>query len=342
MSKRMRSARITLSDVASRADVSAVTASRALRSPEMVSEHLRARVNLAVHELAYVPNQLASALASTRTGRVAAIVPSLTNGVFDDYLRAIHDLFIPAGFQVLVLNSNYVPVGEERAIETALGYFPEAIILAGIEQTSRARRSLRRSGIPIVQTMEISDDPIDINIGLSHFDAGYAAARHLFEAGHRNVGHITAPLDSRGRKRAAGYLRAVEEFGAAPTIASADRASSVALGGGLLVEMMKTAAATTAVFCGNDNLALGALFECHRRRIRVPDDISIIGFNDLEYSASAYPSLSTVATPRYEMAKRAAEIILEIIRGSGLRPRMRQIDLGFQVVKRESTAMRAR
>jgi LacI family transcriptional regulator, gluconate utilization system Gnt-I transcriptional repressor len=245
-------------------------------------------------------------------------------------------VLVPAGFQVVVLNSDYTPGHEEKAIATALGQFPEAIILTGIDQTKQARQSLRQAGIPVVQTMEIADDPIDVNIGLSHFDAGYAAARHLFELGHRHVGHIAAPLDSRSRKRAAGYLRAVAEFDAAPAIASVDRPSSVALGGSLLVELMESESATTAVFCGNDNLALGALFECQRRRIRVPQDMSIIGFNDLEYSASACPSLSTVATPRYEMAKLAAEIILDIVRGSGKRPRKRRIDVGFNVVERES------
>jgi LacI family gluconate utilization system Gnt-I transcriptional repressor len=337
MSRKPQPARATLSDVAALADVSAVTASRVLRSPEMVSPRLRARVADAVRALAYVPNELASALASSRTGRVAVIVPSLTNGVFDDFLRAIHDAFVPAGFQILVLNSNYLPGREEKAIATALGQFPEAVILAGIEHTPHARRLLRQSGVPIVQTMEIADAPIDINIGLSHTDAGYAAARHLFELGHRNVATIMAPLDSRARKRAAGYARAAAEFGVEPVVVALDEPSSFATGARLLSELMAREPATTAIFCGNDNLALGALFECQRRGVSVPGAMSIMGYNDLEFSALAYPSLSTIATPRYEMAQRAAEIILEIVRGSGTRPKNRRIDLGFRVVAREST-----
>jgi len=337
MLRKSRSARATLTDVAALAEVSAVTASRALRNPDVVSPRLRARVEAAVRELAYVPNQLASALASSRTGCVGVIVPSLTNGVFDDYLRALYDAFVPAGFQILVLNSNYLPGREEKAISTMLGQFPEAVVVAGIEQTRPARRLLRQAGVPIVQTMDITDAPIDINIGFSHTDAGYAAARHLFELGHRKVGHLMAPRDSRARKRAEGYTQAAKEFGAEPIVAALDEPSSVAIGGRLLAEMMEREPETTAIFCGNDNLALGALFECQRRGVAIPGDMSIMGFNDLEFSAYAYPSLSTVATPRYEMARRAAEIILEIVRGSGKRPRKRQIDLGFRVVIREST-----
>ena len=330
--------RITLSDVAARAGVSSVTASRALRAPEMVSAELRARVDSAVRDLAYIPNQLASALASRRTGRIAAIVPSLTNGVFNDYLRALHDVLVPAGFQVLVLNSHYMPGREEKAITTMLGQFPEAIVLASVEQTPHARKALRQSGIPVVQTMELTARPIDINIGLDQHAAGYAAVRYLFELGHRHVGHISAPLDSRSLTRIKGYRQAAEECGIEPMVVAVDEPSSVPFGGRLVTELLARWPEVTAVFCGNDNLALGALFECQRRGIRVPQDLSIIGFNDLEVSACAFPSLSTIATPRYEMARTAAEIILEIIRGSGKRPARRQIDLGFRLIARESTA----
>jgi LacI family gluconate utilization system Gnt-I transcriptional repressor len=105
----------------------------------------------------------------------------------------------------------------------------------------------------------------------------------------------------------------------------------------LLTELLNRWPKVTGIFCGNDNLALGALFECQRRGIRVPQDLSIIGFNDLEVSACAFPSLSTIAVPRYEMAKRAAEIILEITRGTGNRPKQRRIDLGFRLIARDST-----
>ena len=181
MTPRDKTRRVTLDDVATRAKVSAVTASRVLRKPEMVSAGLRARVDGAVQDLGYIPNQLASALASSRTGRVGVVVPSLTNGVFGDYLRALHDVFIPAGIQVVVLNSHYLSGREEKAIATMLGQFPEAMILAGISQTLQARKSLKQSGIPVVQTMELTDSPIDINIGMSQREAGYAATRHLFE-----------------------------------------------------------------------------------------------------------------------------------------------------------------
>jgi len=330
--------RMTLNDVAALAGVSAVTVSRALRRPEMVSEDLRQRIDAAVAELGYIPNQLASALASSRTHRIGVIVPSLTNGLFGDLLRAVHDVFLPAGFQVLVLNSGYVAGREEKAIATMLGQHPEALIVTGIDQTEASRRMLEQAAIPVVQTMELADTPIDINIGLSQREAGYAATKFLIDLGHREIGQISVPLDARARQRLVGYHRAIAEAGLKPMTTSIERASSFPLGAQLFGELHERHPAMTAVFAGNDNLALGALFECHRRGIRVPEDMSIIGFNDLEFSETAYPSLTTVATPRYEIGLKSAEVLMEIIRGSGRRPREARIDLGFRLVERQSTA----
>jgi LacI family gluconate utilization system Gnt-I transcriptional repressor len=330
--------RTTLSDVAAHAGVSAVTASRALRSPEMVSPALRERVATAVRELAYVPNQLASALASSRTRTIGVVVPSLTNGVFADYLKALHDVFVPAGLHILVSNSRYLVDEEEDVVATLLGQHPEAMIVAGIDQSPRARRLLEQAGIPVVQTMELAEQPIDINIGLSQLEAGYAATRYLLDCGYRRIGHIAARLDPRSRRRMEGYARAMAEAGLdhVRAMATTPRASTVALGVELLAEVLARAD-IEALFCCNDDLALGALFECQRRGIGVPDDLAIIGFNDLEFCASAHPALSSVATPRYVIAARAAEIVLEIIRGSGARPDPRRIDVGFSIVEREST-----
>jgi LacI family transcriptional regulator, gluconate utilization system Gnt-I transcriptional repressor len=333
--------RTTLSDVAARAGVSPVTVSRALRDPHMVSPALRERVAAAVRELAYVPNQLASALASARTRTIGVVVPSLTNGVFADYLKALHDVLVPAGLHILVSNSRYLVNEEEELIATLLGQHPEAMIVAGIDQSPRARLLLEQAGIPVVQTMELADDPIDINIGLSQHGAGYAATRYLLDLGYLRIGHIAARLDPRSRRRMEGYAQAMDEAGVdyARSMATTPRASTVALGGELLAEVLGRAN-IEALFCCNDDLALGALFECQRRGIRVPDDLAIIGFNDLEFCASAHPALSSVATPRYAIAAQAAEIVIEIIRGAGARPDPRRMDVGFAIVERASTRMR--
>jgi LacI family transcriptional regulator, gluconate utilization system Gnt-I transcriptional repressor len=332
--------RATLSDVARHAGVSPVTVSRAIRHPEMVSEELRKRIDDAVLKLNYIPNHLASALASTRTQIVGVIVPSLTNGVFDDYLGAIQDVLNPAGIQVLVLNVRYSETEEEKAIETLMGYHPEAMIVAGVDQTERSRQLLRNSGLPVVQTMDITDNPIDLNIGLDHGEAGAAAVRFLHAQGHRKIAHLTARGDPRARRRHAGYQRQMEALGLSTKglIGASPRASDVAVGGELFAEILAQTPDVTAVFTCNDDLALGTLFECQRRGISVPEEVAIIGFNDLDFAVAAVPTLTSVSTERREMGTWAARSILEIIRGGGKRPKQATVDVGFSIKARGSTA----
>src|SRR5262249_32107876 len=160
---------------------------------------------------------------------------------------------------------------EEDLIATLLGQHPEAMIIAGVDQSPHARLLLEQAGIPVVQTMELTDDPIDINIGLSQHGAGMAATRYLLELGYRRIGHIAARLDPRSRRRMEGYIEAMEDAGLdhAAMTAATPRASTVALGGALFSEILAKSD-IEALFCCNDDLALGALFECQRRGIRVP------------------------------------------------------------------------
>lgn len=334
--------RATLSDVARAAGVSPVTVSRAIRQPVMVSEALRQRVAAAVVELNYIPNHLASALASTRTHIVGVIVPSLTNGVFDDYVSAIEDVLQPAGFQVLVLNVHYSELEEERAIQTLMGYHPEAMIVTGVDQTERSRRLLRDAGVPVVQTMDVTEEPIDLNIGLDHGEAGAAAVRYLHDLGHRKIAHLTARGDPRARRRHAGYLRQMRSLGlpTAGLVQSLPRISNVEMGGELFSKVVGGVPDVTAVFTCNDDLALGTLFECQRRRLRVPEDIAIVGFNDLDFCVASVPPLTSVSTGRQQMGNWAARSILEIIRGSGERPVQRSVDVGFRIMARGSSAPR--
>ena len=344
MPRKQRRPRSKLSDVAERAGVSAVTVSRALRRPEMVSPQLRERIDTAIRDLAYIPNRAASILASSRSNVIGVVVSSLSNGVFADYLRALHDMFQPKGFQVMVLNSSYSPEEEEKAIVTLLGQRPEALILTDVDQTPYARELLEHAGIPIIQTMGLTDRPIDINIGISQHDAGVLATRHLIELGHRRIGIVATNHDSRGRQRVAGYVDAMKAAGIhdEALMELSPIPSTVKMGGELLGTVLSRCPDLAALFCGNDDLALGVLFECARRGIAIPGKLSLVGFNDLEFAADTHPALTTIAVPRQEMARLSAEIVLEIIRGSGQRPNTTRIDLGFKLSRRASTTRSAR
>lgn len=334
--------RARLADIAKLAGVSASTVSRATRDPQLVSQELRDRVERAVRDLSYVPSRAASALASGRSRTIGVVVPSITDGVFGEYLAAMEAVLKPAGFRLHVLNSNREPTEEEAAIVTLLGERPEAMIVAGVDQTERARLLLKASGVPVVQTMELAERPLDINIGVSQQRAGYTATKYLLNLGHRRIGYIGSDRDPAAHRLRAGYCAAMKEAGIdrSHLIATAPLESSVALGGELISHLLAKAAVLDAVFCSNDDLALGSLFGCIRRGIAVPGELSLMGFNDLAFCASTYPSLTSVATPRSEMGRQAAEIAIEIIGGLGRRPTQRRVDLGFSLSERQSVRRR--
>src|SRR5690606_12711348 len=148
-----------------------------------------------------------------RSHTIGVIVSSLTNGVFADYINALHDTLLPAGFQVLILSTRYSIEEEEKAIATLLGQHPEAIIIVGVDQSAHARRLLMESGVPVVQTFQLTDDPIDINVGLDQYAAARAATDLLIAAGHRRIGAIGSRLDARARVRVEGYTAAMRGAG---------------------------------------------------------------------------------------------------------------------------------
>ena len=333
--------RKTLDDVARLAKVSPITVSRALRMPDAVSPELRARIDAAVHKLAYVPNLAASRLASSRSHSVGVIVPTLYNVIFAEYLLALHEVFLKSGYQVVVVNSRYSALEEEQAIKTLLGQRVEAIIVVGVDHTPMARRLLQQAKIPVIETFELTDDPVDVNIGLSQTGAGQAASEFLIGLGHRKIGFAMGHLDVRAAARLSGYKRAMRgaQLDSENFVTSLAQQSSIALGSAILDVILKKGALPEALFCIDDNVAMGVAMKCRELAIRVPQDISILGFHDLEFAAFGSPPLSTVATHRYEIGKIAAEKTIDRLKGAKQSNSV-CVDVGYEIIARESTSKR--
>ena len=200
---------MTLEDVARSASVSAITVSRALRNPSIVSEKLRRRIDRAVHKLGYVPNMAASRLASARSHSIGVIVPTLYNMIFAEYLQALHEIFLPAGFQVVVVNSRYSQEEEEKAVRTLLGQRVEALIIVGVQHTPLTRRLLTRARIPVLETFQKAAEPIGLNIAIDQVKAGYDATRFLLDNGYQRIGFLLGQRDERALERLAGFIRAM-------------------------------------------------------------------------------------------------------------------------------------
>ena len=261
------------------------------------------------------------------------IVPSLSGRVFGEIIVGADEVLSPRGYQIMVSNTAYSLEDEETVCRSVLGWRPEGVIVSGIDHTAATRQLLTDAGIPVVEALELGANPIDINIGLSHLDAGRLAAEYLIGKGYRRLAFIGAQLDIdfRAQRRRAGFLQGLAAAGLDP-VHDAAHAGSVGFASGAeaLVAMLRAQARPDALFCVNDELAVGAIGAALRSGLKVPDDLAVMGFNDLDISSNLVPALTTIRSPRLEMGRLAARAILGDA-GVGKR-----VDVGFELVERES------
>ncbi|MCK9797364.1 LacI family transcriptional regulator [Pseudomonas chlororaphis] len=329
--------RPTLNEVARLAGVSPITASRALRGISSVATELVEKVQQAARELNYVVNPAARALASAQSQSVVVLVPSLSNLLFIETLEAIHQVLRPKGFEVLIGNYHYSRDEEENLLRNYMAYQPRGLLLTGFDRTESARRMIETSNIPCVYMMEL-DAGAGLNcVGFSQLSAGETAARHLISRGRKHLAYIGAQLDQRTLLRGEGFRRTLQQAGLYnPDLeVLTPRPSSVGLGGELFLQLLHSQPQVDAIFFGNDDLAHGALLEAMRSGIKIPEQVAVLGFNDLPSSAHMVPRLSSISTPREAIGRRAAEQMLTLMAGNAVAEPV--VDMGFELKVREST-----
>ncbi|MDN3516475.1 LacI family DNA-binding transcriptional regulator [Aquisalimonas lutea] len=333
-----RKSAVRMEDVARLAGVSSITVSRVLNHPDKVAEGTRERVLAAVEATGYIPNSVAGSLASRRTRVIGALVPTITNSIFADTIDGMDDVLRPAGYQLLLGATGYSLDEESRLISAMLAQRPAGLLATGLQHQAQAYTLLRATEIPIVETWNVDGDPVDMAVGFSNFRACHAMVTCLAEQGARRIGFVSAPTtaNDRAEQRLLGYRRAVRDLGldADPALEREAKFSFHA-GAERLLELLAARPDVEAIFFANDILALGALFECQRRGIRVPEDLAIAGFDDVELAAQVNPGLTTVRIPRYGIGRQAAHMILRRIEGGVVDPSV--VDLGFEIVQRAST-----
>ena len=331
----------TMADVARHAGVSAMTVSRALRKGSQVSEPTRKKILNSVNDLGYVLDQAAGSLSSRKTGFIAALVPSINNSNFADTARGITDQLEGAGLQLLLGYTDYDEEKEERLIEAMLRRRPEGIILTGGVHTAKARRMLGSAGIPVVETWDIPAEPIDQVVGFSNEEAMRLLIKTMAARGYRKFGYIggTTLRDSRGEQRRKGFVRAIEELSLPPgrIVSFGIPPISIEQGGQAVVVLLERWPDTELVACVSDLSAFGALMECKRRGLAVPEDIAITGFGDYEVGAYSHPGITTVNVDCYGIGRQAATRITDLIRHPSVGRHDEIILTSFRVVEREST-----
>ena len=321
----------TLHDVAREAGVSLITASRALSNPGVVSGKTLERVRDAVARTGYIPNLLAGGLKSKRSMTIAGLVPIISVPQFLPTIRTLTETLDAAGYQLILGQSGYDYSREERLIDTMLARRPDGIVVAGLVRSEQTRERLRRLAIPVIETWDLSDRPIDVVVGFSHLKVGSAVAGYFLSRGWERVAVATGD-DQRAMQRLEGFRAA---FGRDVPVAKVPAPSNLAVGRRALAELLEREPKLQAISCSSDGLAQGVLVEAASRGLRVPEDLAVCGFGDADFAAHLLPSLTTVHVDGAEIGRRAAQLMLERCSGNAIEQPV--VDLGFRIVERQST-----
>jgi LacI family transcriptional regulator len=326
-----------MADIAAAAGVSSATVSRVLNNPEMVRPELRERVQQALRTLGYVPHGAARALASKRTRSVGAIVPTLGTSIFARGVEALQNRLGEAGYRLLVANSQYDPEKELWETRALLERGIDGLVLVGNERLSGARTLLRQYEIPVVVTyVNETADGVPA-IGLDNYQGGYDLARHLIDLGHRHFAIITSPLSNNDRIRARrdGVLSCLSHHGVRPTESLIlEMPYTMVSGKNAVRTVTASAPEVTALICTTDVIAIGAIAEAKALGLAVPGDLSIAGFDDLEFASYLTPSLTTVHVPAEEIGRLAADRLVSLMSGAAVEP---VTNMAADLIVRDST-----
>ena len=332
---RRSSGAITLRDVAKLAGVAPITASRVMNTPDQVSPEVRQRVLDAVQRTGYVPNRMAGGLASARNRLIAAVVPSTVMSVFMETIEALNSTLFDAGYQLMLGQSGYSADREELLLEAIIGRRPDGIFLTGIMGAGKGRTRLVASGIPVVETWDLTPTPIDMLVGFSHLDIGRAVAQFFVAKGRKRLALVTAE-DERAARRAAAFAEAAEQAGLPPVhVVNVGAQRSLRSGRDALARLVDECPEADAVFCSSDLLAVGVATEARARQIAVPGRLAIMGFGDVPFVADMLPALSTVQINGAHIGRLAAQYLMDRAEGREVDPAVVQVD--FSIVERDTT-----
>jgi LacI family transcriptional regulator len=331
-------AKVKIEDVARDAAVSPATVSRVLNHPEIVRPELRDRVARAIANLSYTRNSAARGLKSGRMRTIGAIVPTLGLGIFAEGVEALQNRLSESGYTLFIANSQYDQRREIQEMQSLLERGIDGIVLVGGSHGAELRALLKQANVPVITTYVSKAQGGIPAIGIDNQGAIRELTQYLLDLGHVRFGTIAnvPPSNDRSRARLEGIQKALAQAGISllPTqIICADH--SLAQGRSALRQLMNDHPETTAIICTTDTLAIGALAEARKMGLKVPQQLSITGFDDVELSAQVEPPLTTISIPAAEIGRGAADYLINAIAGM---PIPKSVQLPYRLILRGSTA----
>jgi LacI family transcriptional regulator len=329
---------VKLADVARMARVSTATVSRALTQPDKVKAATAARIRQAVESLGYVAHGAARALASRRTRTVGAVIPTLDHAIFANTTHALQKTLDEAGYTLLLACHEFDAEAEARMTQAFIERGVDGLVLLGTSHRPAVFRMIETHQVPYVLTWALDASGTHPCVGFDNRAAAIRMTRYLLELGHQEFAMISGITE--GNERAGERLEGVREaLAAAGMVLRPERVVekpyTLPAGREGLREVLRASPRATAVVCGNDVLAIGALAECQAAGLAVPQQVSVTGFDDLEMAAVVAPGLTTVHFPTAELGSHAAQNLLARLAG---RPAPGRTELPVELVVRGSAA----
>jgi LacI family transcriptional regulator len=305
---------VTLEMVAKESGVSPSTVSRILNGTATVSEEKKKSVDAAIHKLGFVPNPVARGLAGGRTLSIGVVTQALDSPFYGAALRGIEDELDPAGYSPLFVSAHWDQTSEVRCIDILRSRRVDGLILLNGRMTDNALKNIAKN-LPVVVTGRQLKGPGLFALQFDNFSGAFQATQHLIQLGHRRIAFIAGdPEHPDATERFKGYTSALKAANIAldPNLVVPGQYHEIS---GLLAvdRLLASRHQFTAIFAANDQMAFGAALSLHRHSLRIPDDVSLMGFDDLANSLYCVPPLSTVHQPAYELGRLAAASMLQLL-----------------------------
>ena len=327
----------TIKDVARLAGVSIATVSRVINSPETVKKETRETVLTAMKESGYTYNTLARSLSTRKSLSIGLIVPSITNPIFAESTLGIQDCANNFGYTVLLGDTDYDFKKEAMLINALNERRVEGLIITTSSVSNPYLKKFKDEDFPVVLIYNTTFSEDFHFVTIDNFKSAYEIVKYLIELGHKRIGMIAGYFDisDRSYARWQGYAQCLKDHGIPQDDSLVVQESFTAPAGREAMKyFLKMSKPPTAVFCSNDFLAIGAMSAVYEKGLKIPDDISICGFDNMELSSHIYPPLTTVDQPAYEMGYRAMEILMKVMAGEVTAPQ--HIFLDYKLIIRNS------
>lgn len=331
---------VTIKDIARESGVNTSTVSRALNNEYGVNQQTREQVLAVADRLGYRPNRVARGLVTGRSHSLALILSDIRNPFFAEVARGAEDAARVANCDLVLCNSDLDAEKQMQYVQSLQEKRVDGILMNSVSALSREQQAqLAGCGVPIVLLNRSTSTRAFSTVCADNETGGAMAARYLLNLGHRRVAHITGPRQHGNLSdRTRGFVRALESAGHAvdPLVLHGD--FNFSGGTELTLKLLEKCPEVTAIFAGNDVMAFGAVRALLDRGLRIPEDVSLMGFDNIEFSSVIYPPLTTIHQPKYEMGRAAVEILLRLAHDKKQMPEQRV--LGVELIERQSCRRR--